>query len=84
MKHYEDNEHDEDGYYRVVEISCQADAYSSEYIQKNWWFEGDMTTSSLRDSNKIKTEQRNKEFWKFLKRIKNYYWKVLIEPSRYD
>ena len=54
-------EGDEVGYYRVAETSCQVDYYSSEYIQLNWWFESDMMTSSLRDLNRIKVEQRKKE-----------------------
>ena len=34
-QNWKDEEYDEVGYYRIVETSCQADAYPSEYIQQN-------------------------------------------------
>ena len=57
IKSCRDDGCDEDDGYRVTRTSCQADVGPSEYIQLNWCFEGDMMTSSLRDLNKIKTEQ---------------------------
>ena len=76
---------DEVVYYRIGTTSCQVDYYPSEYIQLNWWSEGDMMTSSLRDSIRLKLNKERKNFGNFWSEpriaIENF-WSSLADMTK--